>query len=205
MHDPGVEFLDPGADSRAPAGDSCAPFEEYLGPIDDGHDPGGEYPDSEGRSCAPIRDPCASFGRGRTASRHDTAAQKAAEKFLARCGFREPLGLGNLKFQLASHRDEPIVIAGDLDPLAVRAQKDRGCQMERIQGPNRRRKRLKSPGEHGRNHLKERDSIQKLTNRLGMRGRQPARVDSGPDFEFEKPTGEQIFLPEGGWRAPVFR
>src|SRR5258706_1353310 len=75
------------------------------------------------------------------------------------------------------------------------------CQMQRVQSSHGLWEGLQDPCEYWLGKFDEGDTIQQRTHLVGMRAREIARVDAGPDFVFEEPAGHQRFLQEFiGWR-----
>src|SRR5262249_21368501 len=109
---------------------------------------------------------------------------------------------GDLESHLTGRCNESVVVARDGDWLTLSAYKVRRCEMERIQGSHWGWKRMERSIEDRNHHLEEIDPLQKQVHQLGVRIREAARMDSGPDLELKEPAGYQRRAPKRCRRRP---
>src|SRR5215475_11733489 len=89
--------------------------------------------------------------------------------------------VGDLKAHLPGCSDEPTVVTGDRDRIALSAHKIRRGEMQRIEGSHLDREWAAGPVEDWHYHLEEVDSLQEQIHQLRVRRCKAAGVDSCPD------------------------
>ena len=115
------------------------------------------------------------------------------------------LELVEWKAESAGAVDEPVVIAGQRYGLSLLSEKFHRRQMDGIQSSHRFWKRFQCPCQYGWREFYESQATQQRAHFVGVRSRQLARVNPGPNLVLDEPAGDQRLLPEAfRWRA-VFR
>jgi len=90
-----------------------------------------------------------------------------------------------------------FVEARQCDIILPSTQKFYRGEVQRIERANCDRKWLERSGETTPIELKQADAVEHCARHL-LRVRGPSRVDSIPNFVFQQPAGDELFVPERG-------
>jgi len=105
----------------------------------------------------------------------------------------------------AGAANEPVVITCERYGLTLHSKKFRRRQMKRVQGSYRLREGFQRSCEYGRSEFYQGQATQQRANFVGVRSRQFARVNPGPNLILDEPAGNQRLLPQAVGRCTVFR
>ena len=105
----------------------------------------------------------------------------------------------------AGAANEPVVITCERYGLTLHSKKFRRRQMKRVQGSYRLREGFQRSCEYGRSEFYQGQATQQRANFVGVRSRQFARVNPGPNLILDEPAGNQRLLPQTVGRYMVFR
>ena len=105
----------------------------------------------------------------------------------------------------AGAANEPVVITCERYGLTLHSKKFRRRQMKRVQGSYRLREGFQRSCEYGRSEFYQGQATQQRANFVGVRSRQFARVNPGPNLILDEPAGNQRLLPQAVGRCMVFR
>src|SRR5262245_43971920 len=96
-----------------------------------------------------------------------------------------------------------LVVGRELDLLAGLPEELEGGEVERIEGPDRRRERLEGALQDGGSELDEGDAREEGADRFLVGAREAPRVHAGPHFVLEQPARDDAPLPQPIRRNPV--
>ena len=105
----------------------------------------------------------------------------------------------------AGAANEPVVITCERYGLTLHSKKFRRRQMKRVQGSYRLREGFQRSCEYGRSEFYQGQATQQRANFVGVRSRQFAHVNPGPNLILDEPAGNQRLLPQAVGRCTVFR
>lgn len=100
---------------------------------------------------------------------------------------------------------EPLVVAGQPDPLPLAEQEIHRGEVECVEGPHRSGERLGGPGQNRAQQFDEGEPSEQGLGGRPMGDAQSPTVQAIPDFIFEQPAGDDRLLPDRQWWAPVLR
>ena len=92
--------------------------------------------------------------------------------------------------------NQTFIVTGKLHVLLLRSDKLKRSEVDGVQGPYRRQKRLQSTREHRPNHFNYRHSANQISHRVAMRSLEAASVYAIPNLAFQKPAGYQWLIPQ---------